>query len=85
MKNIIEKEIERREVLIAEKAEKENKVIELQIEIERLTQEITNTDETVLLAEIDELKGYLPKPVEEAPVEEPAYDDSVNPELTVLI
>ena len=58
---IIEKEIARREALIAEKSEKENKVIEMQIEIERLTAEIAATDEVALYSEIAELKTYLPQ------------------------
>ena len=57
---IIEKEIARREALIADKSAKENKVIEMQIEIERLTAEIAATDEVALCAEIAELKTYLP-------------------------
>ena len=57
---IIEKEIARREALIAEKSAKENKVIEMQIEIERLTAEIAATDEVALCSEIAELKTYLP-------------------------
>lgn len=60
MKTIIEKEIERREALIADKAEKENKILEMQIEIEKLTLEIANTDEDTLRAEIAELETYLP-------------------------
>lgn len=62
---IIEKEIARREALIAEKSEKENKVIEMQLEIERLTAEIAATDEITLCAEIAELKTYLPQPSED--------------------
>lgn len=58
---IIEKEIARREALIAEKSAKENKVIEMQIEIERLTAEIAATDEVALYSEIAELKTYLPR------------------------
>lgn len=57
---IIEKEIARREALIAEKSAKENKVIEMQIEIERLNAEIAATDEVALYSEIAELKTYLP-------------------------
>jgi hypothetical protein len=62
--NIIEKEIARREALIVEKAEKENKVIEMQLEIERLTSEIASTDEVALRSEIAELESYLTKPEE---------------------
>jgi len=62
---IIEKEIARREALIAEKSAKENKVLEMQIEIERLTAEIEATDEPALYAEIAELKTYLPQPEED--------------------
>ena len=57
---IIEKEIERREALIAEKSAKESKVLEMQIEIERLNAEIAATDEIALRSEIAELKTYLP-------------------------
>ena len=62
--NIIEKEIERRERLIAEKAEKEALVRSYQEEIERLTAEIESTDELALRAEIEELKAYIPEPAE---------------------
>ena len=66
---IIEKEIARREALIVEKSAKENKVLEMQIEIERLTAEIEATDEAALYAEIAELKTYLPQPEEDNPSE----------------
>ena len=59
---IIEKEIARRESIISDKAEKENKVIEMQLEIERLTAEILAVDEATLRSEIAELESYLPKP-----------------------
>lgn len=58
--NIIEKEIARREALIADKSAKESRVIEMQIEIERLTAEIAATDEVALCSEIAELRTYLP-------------------------
>lgn len=66
---IIEKEIERRERLIAEKAEKVALVQSYREEIEVLEAEIESTDETELHAEIEELKTYLPKP-----------DETVDPE-----
>ena len=76
---IIEKEIARREALIADKSAKENKVIEMQIEIEKLTAEIAATDEVALCAEIAELKTYLP-------VEDVATDDVTEavPEIPAI-
>ena len=68
-KTIIEKEIERRETLIAEKADKEALVLEMQAEIEKTKAEIAGIDEVALKAEIEELKDYLPKP-EPAPANE---------------
>lgn len=75
---IIEKEIERREALIAEKSAKENKILEMQIEIERLALEVANTDEIALRAEIAELATYLPQPVETASAEAEAETPPEN-------
>lgn len=61
MPNIIEKEIMRRETLIVSKREKEDRVLELQLELERLNAEIAETDERTLVAEIEELRTYLPR------------------------
>ena len=65
MANIIEREIEKREALILDKSEKEKRLEALKVEAEALEKEIADTDVTVLQAEIDELKTYLPKPVDE--------------------
>lgn len=64
-KTIIEKEIERRESLIAEKSEKEALVLEMRAEIEKTEAEIAGIDEVALVSEIEELKSYLPKPESE--------------------
>lgn len=68
-KTIIEKEIERREKLLAEKVDKEALVLEMQAEIEKTKAEIAGINETALGAEIAELETYLPKP-EPAPANE---------------
>ena len=70
---IIEREIERRELLIIEKATKEAQAAEMQREAERLIAESASIDTNALQAEIDELKEYLPKP-DEADV--PCVDDN---------
>lgn len=80
---IIEKEIARREALIAEKSAKENKVIEMQIEIERLTAEIAATDEGALYSEIAELQTYLPHEDNEA-VDAETETETVADDLTAL-
>lgn len=64
---IIEREIERREALIVEKAAKEAKVVELKAELEKTQSEIAGIDDAALRAEIDELRTYLPKPESDEP------------------
>ena len=61
---IIEKEIERREIVILGKAVKEERVAQILAELEQLESEIAGIDTDALQAEIDELKTYLPRPVE---------------------
>lgn len=67
---IIEKEIEKRQAIIDSKDAKINELAELQVKAENLKAEIASIDTDVLVAEIEELKSYLPKP-EEPEVEEP--------------
>lgn len=68
--SIIEREIEKRQAIIDGKEAKINELAELRIKAETLEAEIASIDTDVLVAEIEELKSYLPKP-EETEVEEP--------------
>jgi hypothetical protein len=68
--SIIEREIEKRQAIIDSKEAKINELAELRVKAETLEAEIASIDTNVLVAEIEELKSYLPKP-EEPEVEEP--------------
>ena len=59
--NIIEREIAKRQEIIDGKAEKVATLEALKVEIEALEEAIADIDEETLLAEIEELKDYLPK------------------------
>ena len=61
-KSIIEREIERRENLINENEEKARTAAELKKRAAELELEVEAFDESTLLAEIEELETYLPKP-----------------------
>lgn len=63
--NIIEKEIARRELLIEEKEIKEEKILDLEEQLNELRQEVAAIDPEMLEREIEELKVYLPSPAEE--------------------
>lgn len=67
--SIIEREIEKRQAIIDSKEEKINELADLKIKAENLETEIAGIDTDVLVAEIEELKSYLPKP-EESEVED---------------
>ena len=62
--SIIEREIEKRQAIIDSKDEKINELAELRVKAENLEAEIAGIDTDVLVAEIEELKSYLPKPEE---------------------
>lgn len=61
MANIIEREIAKREALIASKADKEAEIVILKEQIASLEEEVEAIDTPTLEAEIEELKTYLPK------------------------
>lgn len=75
--NIIEREIAKRQEIVDAKAEKIARIAELQEEIARLQAEVDATDVTVLEADIEELKSYLPVPETDV-VEEPVAEDVVE-------
>lgn len=60
--SIIEREIEKRQVVINDKEAKVNELVELKAKVEALEIEVANIDIDVLVSEIEELKTYLPKP-----------------------
>ena len=62
--SIIEREIEKRQAIIDSKEAKINELAELRVKAENLEAEIASIDNDVLVAEIEELKSYLPKPEE---------------------
>lgn len=62
MKNIIEREIERREALIEAKAAKEEEALALEARAAALREEAAGIDSFMLESEIEELKEFLPVP-----------------------
>lgn len=62
--NIIEREIKKRQDLIASKAEKEAEAERLEMELAALRQAILGINVEVLTAEIEELQAYLDKDTE---------------------
>ena len=69
--NIIEREIAKRQEIIDVREAKIARIAELEEEIARLQEEVDATDTTVLEAEVEELKSFLPvEEVEEEPVAE---------------
>lgn len=63
--SIIEREIEKRETLIAEYLEKKEEAKTLRERAEKLESEAAEIDVETLQAEANELKEYLPKQVEQ--------------------
>lgn len=70
MKNIIEREIERREALIEAKAAKEDEALALEVRAIALREEAAGIDTIMLESEIEELKEFLPAP---EVLDEPIY------------
>lgn len=62
MATIIEREIERRENILLDKAEKVETIAALREEIATLEAEIAGVNDALLEAEIAELEAYLPRP-----------------------
>lgn len=67
--SIIEREIDKRQAIIDGKSEKEERLKSLKLEVETLEAEIASIDTEALVAEILELKSYLPQPEVEQPVD----------------
>lgn len=61
MANIIEREIEKREIIIQSKEDKELEIEELEVKLTVLKNEVAGINVAELEAEIEELKTYLPK------------------------
>ena len=81
MLTIIEKEIKKREILIGEKAAKTEEAKALREKADLLDKEAAEIDIDVLNAEIEELKGYLPKA---DPATEQASGSNCGPTATQL-
>ena len=62
MKNIIEREIERREALIDSKVAKEDEALALEARAIALREEAADINAPMLESEIEELKEFLPVP-----------------------
>lgn len=67
--NIIEREIKKRQDLIASKADKEAEAERLEMELAALRQAILGINVEVLTAEIEELQAYLAKDTQVEPAE----------------
>jgi len=82
MLTIIDKEITKRENLIDEKTAKAEEAKALRAKADLLDNEASNIDIDVLRAEVEELKGYLPKP--DPATDEQTSDSNCNPAAAVL-